>query len=383
MENALTTAAQALKNMRKRNPALTPVPPTTVDKKNRRTGTKRIYEERTTETDAQPSSVPSPMVKKKWSRRKIPKIVQKKEQDTAVFYLQLQNTTMKDKSIKAAMKRAGLEYSFDAEERIRVRVSRMKKNVVVKKKDDDSKLPLVLHKKMQNRIRLLPLPTELIEQIKQIEVQMQSKLEQGKGNDFVTIADTNLKHWVIKQKFEKLFGTGNRVVANAFKKNLQTFVTEEALATMGIEFKSIDMSILYTVNDSIIHQVPHFDYQPTVLTQQQIDDKEQFAWIMVLPVTNDGCWITVWTGFGVGTNMEIKYGECLFLRSDVVHAGGRPEIDNESDRKFIRLHCYLPTAFMKVDRDKIFPLDYNGAPLGDSYWVEDVPDVVPSSIGDA
>ena len=54
---------------------------------------------------------------------------------------------------------------------------------------------------------------------------------------------------------------------------------------MGIEFKSIDMSILYTVNDSIIHQVPHFDYPPTVLTQQQIDDKEQFAWIMVLPVT--------------------------------------------------------------------------------------------------
>ncbi len=123
--------------------------------------------------------------------------------------------------------------------------------------------------------------------------------------------------------------------------------------------------------------------QPTVLTQQQIDDKEQFAWIMVLPVTNDGCWITVWTGLGVGTNMEIKYGECLFLRSDVVHSGGRPEIDNESDRKFIRLHCYLPTAFMKVDKDKFFPLDYNGAPLGDSYWVEDVPDIVASSIVEA
>ena len=134
MENALTTAAQALKNMRKRNPALTPVPPTTVDKKNRRTGTKRIYEERTTETDAQPASVPSPMVKKKWSRRKLPKIVQKKEQNTAVFYLQLQNTTKKDKSIKAAMKRAGLEYSFDAEERIRVRVSRMKKMLLLKRR---------------------------------------------------------------------------------------------------------------------------------------------------------------------------------------------------------------------------------------------------------
>jgi len=33
MENALTTAAQALNNIRKRNPAPTPVPPTTVDKK--------------------------------------------------------------------------------------------------------------------------------------------------------------------------------------------------------------------------------------------------------------------------------------------------------------------------------------------------------------
>ena len=37
MENALTTAAQALNNMMKRNPALTPVPPTTVDKKKGRT----------------------------------------------------------------------------------------------------------------------------------------------------------------------------------------------------------------------------------------------------------------------------------------------------------------------------------------------------------
>ena len=36
MENALTTAAQALKNMRKRNLAPTPVPPTTVDKKKKK-----------------------------------------------------------------------------------------------------------------------------------------------------------------------------------------------------------------------------------------------------------------------------------------------------------------------------------------------------------
>ena len=61
-------------------------------------------------------------------------------------------------------------------------------------------------------------------------------------------------------------------------------------------------------------------YLPIALTQKQITDKAQFAWIMLLPLTSSGCWITVWTGPGVGTNMKIKFQYCLFLRSDVAHA---------------------------------------------------------------
>jgi len=42
------------------------------------------------------------------------------------------------------------------------------------------------------------------------------------------------------------------------------------------------------------------------------------------------------------------------------------------------MHCYLPTEFQKVNRDKIYTLDLNGLPLQDTYWVKDVPEVAAS-----
>ena len=76
--------------------------------------------------------------------------------------------------------------------------------------------------------------------------------------------------------------------------------------------------------------------------------------------------------------MKIKFQDCLFLRSDVVHAGGRCEIGNEIDKKFVRLHCYLPTACQKPDRDIINALNLNVSHLQDTYWVEDVQEVATS-----
>ena len=212
---------------------------------------------------------------------------------------------------------------------------------------------------------------------------MKNKVEKGKGNDFGNIANTNLKQWIIEQDFYRLFGeTTYNDQSKAFKDNLELFVRDNALMGMGIKFDEIDMSLIFTASDEIVHQTPHFDYEPVALTQKEITDKEQFAWIMLLPLSSAGCWVTVWTGPGVGTNMKIKFGECLFLRSDVVHAGGRREIEKESDTKFIRLHCYLPTVFQKPNRDSIYTLNLNGLPLQDTFWVEDVPEVATSSTRD-
>jgi len=46
------------------------------------------------------------------------------------------------------------------------------------------------------------------------------------------------------------------------------------------------LSLIYTASNKIVHQTPHFDYEPKVLTQKEIMNKEQFAWITLLPLTS-------------------------------------------------------------------------------------------------
>jgi len=61
-----------------------------------------------------------------------------------------------------------------------------------------------------------------------------------------------------------------------------------------------------------------------------------------MPLTTDGSWIHVWIGPGLSIAMKIEFGQCLFLRGDVVHAGGRAMVDNVKSF-YPRLHFYLPT----------------------------------------
>jgi len=319
--------------------------------------------------------------KPKWRRMNLDEENQEKELQAAKIYLNLQSTAVNDRSIKEAMKRAHVEYSHAAVNRIRTKIQRMKKDIIPNDVKEDNKLPLVLHPKLQDRIRVRKLPKDICDDLEVVETIVKSKVTSPNQSDFYYIGKTNLKQWHIEQRFFSLFGKNKYdSQVKSFKNNLQLFITANALTDMGVLFDEIDMSLIYTASDEIVHQTPHFDYAPKVLTQKQIKDNAQFAWIMLLPLTSSGCWVTVWTGPGVGTNMQINFGECLFLRSDVVHAGGRREITNEdSDTKFVRLHCYLPTAFQKVVRDKIYTLNLNGLSLQDTYWVEDVPKVAASS----
>jgi len=329
--------------------------------------------------------------KPKWKRMNLAEEDQDKELQAAKFYLNLQNTTLNDRSVREAMIRAGVKYSTNAEHRIRTKAKRMKQGSISNDVKEDSKLPLalnpklplVLHPKLKDRIRVTQLPSNIIKDLEIIDTKMTEKVNKRNQRDFRFIVNTNLKQWIIEQDFYRLFGeTTYNDQSKAFKDNLELFVRDNALMGMGIKFDEIDMSLIFTASDEIVHQTPHFDYEPVALTQKQITDKEQFAWIMLLPLSSAGCWVTVWTGPGVGTNMKIKFGECLFLRSDVVHAGGRREIEKESDTKFIRLHCYLPTVFQKPNRDSIYTLNLNGLPLQDTFWVEDVPEVATSSTRD-
>ena len=79
-------------------------------------------------------------------------------------------------------------------------------------------------------------------------------------------------------------------------------------------------------------QRAHLDYFWNHLTGRTPED---LPWICVLPLTEEGMKLHIWPYAGVGKMMNISLGECVFLRGDVVHAGGM-------GRPASRCHFYLP-----------------------------------------
>mmetsp|Transcript_9140 Transcript_9140/g.13239 ORF Transcript_9140/g.13239 Transcript_9140/m.13239 type:complete len:133 (-) Transcript_9140:1689-2087(-) len=108
--------------------------------------------------------------KPKWKRMNLAEEDQDKELQAAKFYLNLQNTTLNDRSVREAMIRAGVKYSTNAEHRIRTKAKRMKQGSISNDVKEDSKLPLalnpklplVLHPKLKDRIRVTQLPSNII-----------------------------------------------------------------------------------------------------------------------------------------------------------------------------------------------------------------------------
>ncbi len=61
-----------------------------------------------------------------------------------------------------------------------------------------------------------------------------------------------------------------------------------------------------------------------------------------LLVMNEGSWITLWLGPGVGYTLHIPYGKIMLLHSDVIHGGRVPYIDLWTDmQQFHWLHFYI------------------------------------------
>lgn len=111
------------------------------------------------------------------------------------------------------------------------------------------------------------------------------------------------------------------------------------------------VTAIYTNNvDGKINQDPHIDY-PWLICKKHM----KMSWTAHIPlVEGEGSWIWVWPGqAGVGHSIHIKYGQCLLLRGDVVHAGGTADIDPLTTQ-YIRLHFYLPTDYHPVEVGYIY-----------------------------
>ena len=327
---------------------------------------------------------------------KVPKVakatkVPEKFVKAAKFVMQLQNTNLtrknlKDANYKEAMKLAEVDDTKKNRGRLGTVVWRMRKDMK-KKEEEDPTVPYVLNKELEFKIRLRTLPNDIKEMLGFIAAKMMKDITSGTKYSNITgvqqddkqrgVKNTGLKQRVIRSTFWKLFGNNRahdvKEKGTLLQKKLQEFiVSDDALEKMDVEVNAIDISLLFTAKNTHVQQTPHTDYKLVAATKEDIQKQQKLAWTLHLPLTVSGSWITLWNGHGYGTNVHIEFGKCLFLRSDVVHAGGKPDIGSKTDDNFLRLHAYLPTNFQAVDRTNIFLIDYSGQPLEEVYKIHDM-----------
>ncbi len=61
-----------------------------------------------------------------------------------------------------------------------------------------------------------------------------------------------------------------------------------------------------------------------------------------MPLSEEGSWITIWWGPGVGYTLQIPLGKILLLHPDVIHGGGTPNVTHCTDKKqFRQIHSIL------------------------------------------
>jgi len=154
-----------------------------------------------------------------------------------------------------------------------------------------------------------------------------TKLLKNPNSPFTTIANTNLKQL-------QFFGYQDitkdvKNLAKQYVVQFRKFFADCGFDddNKGIELSAVKAHILYTATNDYSKQVPHTDYPLTAITKTK-NKNGWIGWTAQMPLTTDGCWLHVWYGPGGSTAIKIEFGQCLFLRGDVVHAGGRPMVDS-------------------------------------------------------
>jgi hypothetical protein len=211
--------------------------------------------------------------------------------------------------------------------------------------------------RMTKNIQVIECPDYIRRGLIQISASV-TELIPKPNSPFVSIDDTNLMQF-------PFFGYDDqrnypRSLRINYAEHFQNFFSDCGFnnANKGIDLTSIKASIIYTATDDYSKQVPHTDYPLTAITETQ-NRNGWIGWTAHMPLTTDGSWLHVWSGPGLSTAMKMEFGQCLLLRGDVVHAGGRPMVDRISSF-YPRLHFFLPTALQVAPKNKIFLVELDG-----------------------
>jgi hypothetical protein len=184
-------------------------------------------------------------------------------------------------------------------------------------------------------------------------------LEKNKNTYFERIGVTSLK----QRKLDPLVkrAPGYEIIQELYNESNKFFDQEGLFEEFQADPDKTIIHALFTDHDSNINfQQPHtdFDYLPC---RKALERSFNYSWTAHMPITIEGSWITLWFGTGNGYTIKIPFGTVLLLRSDVIHGGGTPVVEqNTKSKKFRRLHYYLVTEDQPAYPGYINPITYDG-----------------------
>jgi hypothetical protein len=172
------------------------------------------------------------------------------------------------------------------------------------------------------------------------------------GVNLQQINVTSFFNQILQQKRKT---ASNATIMNAFVDLFKYHGMEK----VGIDLNNLICSVMRNKNDNFEFQDAHQDYFPVAISTEEedenptINEDKWLAWSAIFPMSPAGSWLTIWFDQSSHYSFRLKYGQAVFFRSDVIHCGGRPKVDNQKGETFYRLHFYLQTKLQKAPNDKI------------------------------
>jgi hypothetical protein len=176
---------------------------------------------------------------------------------------------------------------------------------------------------------------------------------------FERIGKTSIKQWLLPRSPNGKIK--HKALINSVFDHWIAFFKDSGLPSdFGFDLDKTIAHLLYTDDDSDKNlQDLHMDY-PYVITRRNIKDRVRFSWMAHMPLTEEGSWMTIWWGPGVGYTLQIPLGKILLLRLDVIHGGGIPNVTRRTDKKqFRRIHFYLVTPDQAATPGLIYEYNYD------------------------
>ena len=171
----------------------------------------------------------------------------------------------------------------------------------------------------------------------------------------VNIQQLDITDFMKKEKID------NKSILHYYKE----FFKQQKMNDLGVVLEDLICTAMKNKNDNFDFQDPHQDYFPVAISSVRNKNlnKEWLAWSAIIPISEQGSWLTIWYDLQTPRTVEVKRGQIVLFRSDVVHCGGRPKLDTLKNQTYYRLHFYLQTTLQRAPDNMVNKVHVDGRTL--------------------